>query len=245
MAPFGARRRLPIIGEMPSVPPPSSSPQRRREIVLDLEASKKGLRGRLGGGSRGYVRLHGAEITLFEPAAMERPLTLAAGYLTLAAVDRGASERGADHGRFVILRRMGPTQVLPREHGIEGWLWTARQGSALPALVDDGAPNVALLFTKPLDEDTVGGHFRPAWVRALADRSPLGTPAIPGLLVAVESAWAAEDAFRQFGVLNPLTDREVPPTMRRHLPGDRPADPLVRATEDVPARTSIAPPGLR
>ena len=26
----------------------------------------------------------------------------------------GATDRQADHGRFVILRRLGPTQVVPR-----------------------------------------------------------------------------------------------------------------------------------
>jgi hypothetical protein len=240
---------------MSSVPPPSSPPpgpgpdaapaDRRREIVLDLDAPRKGLRGRLGAGKPGFVRLHGAQITVLHPVAMTQALTLAGGYVTLAAVDRGAADAATDHGRFAILRRLGPTQVVPREHGIEGWLWTTRQGSGLPSLLEDEVPNLALLFTKPLDEHVVAEHFRPEWVRALAERSPLGTPAIPGLLLAVASAWAAEEAFRQFGVLNPLTDRDVPPAMRRHLPTDKPANPTVSGGEDRRAQTSIAPPGLR
>jgi hypothetical protein len=163
--------------------------------------------------------------------------------VTVAAVDRGAT--AGDHGRFPLLPRMGPTQVVPREHGIEGWLWTSRQGSGIPALAEDDVPNLALLFVKPLDEDVVARHFRPEWVRALAERSPLGTPAVAGLLLTVQSAWTAEDAFRQFGVLGPVTDREVPPAIRRHLPGDRPANPVVAGRDNRRAQTSFAPPGAR
>ncbi len=246
--------RAPIVEVMASVPPPSSPPpslgsepglppaDRRREIVLELEAPRKKLLGRA---PTGVLRLRGAELTLMHPAAMTAELTLAGGLVTVAAVDRGSNDRGSDHGRFPILRRMGPTQVIPREHGIEGWLWTSRQGSGVPSLLDGEAPNLALLFTKPLDEATVTRHFRPNWVKAVAERSPLGTPAVPGLLLAVASAWSAEDAFRQFGVLSDLTDREVPPVMRRHLPGDRPANPMVSGGQDRRAQTSIAPPGSR
>ena len=237
---------------MPSVPPPSAPPpgdapaSRVREIELPLAAPKKGLRGRLGAARGGLIRLRGAELTLTHPVSMLEPLTLPAGAITLAAVDRGATDRQADHGRFAILRRIGPTQVVPREHGIEGWLWTTRQGSSLPSLVADEIPNLALLFVKPLDLDVVTRHFRPAWVRAVAERSPLGEPAIPGLLAAAERAWQAEDAFGQFGVLGDLTDREVPPTMRRSLPGDRPANPsLAAAGDERLASTSVAPPGRR
>ena len=82
-------------------------------------------------------------------------------------------------------------------------------------------------------------------MRALADRSPLGSPSVPGLLIAVADVGAAEDAFRRFGVLGPVTDREVPPTMRRHLPGDKPVDPRVAVDEAARRRTSIALPGRR
>lgn len=246
--------RKPIVGVMASVPPPSSPPpgagsdaqlppaDRRREIVLELEAPRKKLLGRT---RTGVLRLHGAELTLMHPAVMTEELTLPGGHVTVAAVDRGSTDRSSDHGRFPILRRIGPTQVMAREQGIEGWLWTSRQGSGVPSLVDGEAPNLALLFTKPLDEETVTGHFRPNWVKAVAERSPLGTPAVSGLLLAVASALSAEDAFRQFGVLSDLTDREVPPVMRRHLPGDRPANPMVSGGQDRRAQTSVAPPGSR
>jgi hypothetical protein len=54
----------------------------------------------------------------------------------------------------------------------------------------------------------------------------------------------AEIAFRQYGLLKPLTDREVPPTMRRSLPTDRSADPVLRASGNARAATSVAPPGM-
>jgi hypothetical protein len=52
----------------------------------------------------------------------------------------------------------------------------------------------------------------------------------------------AESGFRQYGLLRPLTDREVPPTMRRSLPTDRPADPSIGQT--AKPSTSVAPPGF-
>jgi hypothetical protein len=79
----------------------------------------------------------------------------------------------------------------------------------------------------------------------IAARSPLGAPAIYGLLFRVAEPSKAETVFRQFGLLRPLTDREVPPTLRRALPTDRPADPgLASSGEDARASTSVAPPGL-
>ena len=45
------------------------------------------------------------------------------------------------------------------------------------------------------------------------------------------------------GGTRPLTDREVPPTMRRSLPTDRPADPSAGLRGEGP-RGSVAPPGF-
>ena len=78
---------------------------------------------------------------------------------------------------------------------------------------------------------------------ALADRSPLGVPAILGILFRVADPSAAETAFRSYGLLRPLTDREVPPTMRRALPSDRSADPTVPGRPQ-PRTGSVAPPGF-
>ena len=74
-------------------------------------------------------------------------------------------------GRFPILKRLSATAVIPREQGIEGWLWTSLGGSALTVLGDpEDAPNAALLFTKPLGDDAVA-CFEPEI--AAGDRRPL------------------------------------------------------------------------
>ena len=131
-------------------------------------------------------------------------------------------------GRFPILKRLCATAVVPREEGIEGWLWTTTGGSALTVLGDeDAAPTGALLFTKPLRPGAARGGDEPEAFEALAARSPLGVPAVPGLLFRVAEPTNAETAFRSYGLLRPLTDREVPPTMRRSLPTDKSADPTL------------------
>jgi hypothetical protein len=69
-------------------------------------------------------------------------------------------------------------------------------------------------------------------------------PAVYGLLMRVADVLGAQDAFRRFGIANPLTDREVAPTLRRSLPTDRSADPAVTPTDRNRAARSVAPPGL-
>ena len=245
------------------MPPPSSASSIRVDTAAPegLRAAQQGADGhaahrpelrlevRAGRGWRrraGELTLRGAELTLDQPGVLREPLTLAGGRVSVASIDFSAHDRSAEHGRFPVLQRLGANTVASFEHGIHGWLWTSRGGSALPTLADsaDALPNLALIFVKPLDDEEVARCFEPEWVRALAARSPLGSPSVAGLLAPVTDARAAEDAFRRFGVLGPLSDREVPPTMRRHLPGDRPADPQVPVDERVRRRTSVAPPGL-
>ena len=79
---------------------------------------------------------------------------------------------------------------------------------------------------------------------ALAARSPLGSPTVLGLLFRVTDTVAAEQGFRRWGFQAVLTDKEVPPPLRRHLPTDRPADPIVRGSDAARAATSVAPPGM-
>jgi hypothetical protein len=179
--------------------------------------------------------------------SLREPLLLPPGTLALAAVDAGPAKADADTGRFPVLRRLGPATVVPREEGIEGWVWTGRGGSALPSLCnDDDAPNGLLLFAKPLAGDLVARAFAPDWVRALADRSPLGDPVVAGLLLRLADTAAAARAFREVGLARPVTDREVPPALRRSLPTDRPADPTLRVGgDDARAATSVPPPGRR
>jgi hypothetical protein len=216
-----------------SLPPPSSS---QREYVLELEAPRR---------RRGQLRLTAMGATLSFERSLRSELRIPLGTLQLGLVDRGSARSGGMTGRFPILKRLSATAVVPREQGVEGWLWTSLGGSALTVLGDrDDAPNAALLFTKPLGDDAVA-CFEPEAAQEIAARSPLGAPAIYGLLFRVADSAKAETVFRQFGLLRPLTDREVPPTLRRSLPTDRPADPVLRGGGDeVRASTSVAPPGL-
>jgi hypothetical protein len=225
-----------------SLPPPSSAPPGSglREFVLTLETSRS--RGRRKGGED-ELRLSALGATLTHEHLLRAPLRLPLGTLGHGLVDPGPVRPAGTSGRFPVLKRLSATSVVPREHGVEGWLWTSTGGSALTVLGDEeDAPNVALLFTKPLGDSAVD-CFAPAAAEEIAARSPLGAPAVLGLLLRVNDTTKAENVFRQFGLLRPLTDREVPPTLRRSLPTDRPADPALRGGEDARAATSVAPPG--
>ena len=211
--------------ELMSLPPPATA---SREYALELEPS-----GQL------TLSATGAVIT-FEPALL-MPLRLPLGTLQLGLVEFGS---GGD-GRFPILKRLSASQVVPRERGVEGWLWTSSGGSALTVLGDTrNAPNAALLFTRPLGTGAVA-CFEPDAAREIAAHSPLGAAAIHGLLFRVHDPVEAETVFRRFGLVRPLTDREVPPTLRRSLPTDRQAGPAVSTPlDDARAASSVAPPGL-
>jgi hypothetical protein len=66
------------------------------------------------------------------------------------------------------------------------------------------------------------------------------------VLFRVAEAHAAQTAFRRWGFQSVLTDKEVPPTLRRRLPTDRAADPVVRGSSDAArTATSVPPPGFR
>ena len=228
-----------------SVPPPTSAPPATApELVLALEAPRGWRRPRTSGTDR--LRLHASGVSLEHGRVLFAPLELPLGAVKIATVDPGPARAGADMGRFPVLRSLGPGKVIPRSEGIEGWLWTGSGGSGLATLGEaDEAPNVALLFAKPLDDTGLRACFDADFVTALAARSPLGNPTLHGVLFRVASALDAEQAFRRWGFQSVLTDKDVPPTLRRHLPTDVPADPIVRATGDAAAAaTSIAPPGM-
>ena len=236
---------------MSSVPPPSNTPPvepaapTTPELVLALEES----RGRRGPRRAESDRLHlGARAVSIEHGrVMQAPLELPLGAVKVAIVDPGPAKASGQFGRFAVLRRLGPTTVIPRTEGIEGWLWTSTGGTGLTNLgEDDEAPNVALVLTKPIDEATLREAFDPEFITALAARSPLGSPTVLGLLFRVADALAAENGFRRWGFQAVLTDKEVPPTLRRHLPTDTPADPMVQGggSDAARAATSVAPPGM-
>jgi hypothetical protein len=234
-----------------SVPPPSSSGPSTAsatappapELVLALEES----RGLLRRSEDDRLRLGAGSLSIEHERVLRSPLELPLGAIKVATVDPGPARASGQVGRFPILRRLGPTTVIPRTEGIDGWLWTSSGGTALTSLHDeDDAPNVALMFTKPLDEARLRAAFDPEFVAALAARSPLGNPTVLGVLLRLADAPAAERGFRRWGFQDVLTDRDVPPTLRRHLPTDRPADPLLSGAGPDAARaaTSVAPPGM-
>jgi hypothetical protein len=228
-----------------SVPPPTSSiappgggGNTLREFVVALEPERSWKRRRA---EDDVLSLSPLGATLEHERMLREPLRLPLGTLQIGLVEGGSTSA---EGRFPILRRLSPTTVIPREHGIEGWLWTRSGGSAMTILGDpDVAPNAALLFTKPLGEELIA-PFAPEALEDIAARSPLGAPAVYGLLFRVRDLGKTENVFRQFGLLRPLTDREVPPTLRRSLPTDRPADPALVGGDEARAATSVAPPGM-
>jgi hypothetical protein len=236
-----------------SVPPPSSPPPAapaaapaplQPELTLALEEPRGWRRPRPSEGDR--LTLSAGGVSIDHGRVMQAPLELPLGAVKIAIVDAGPARASGQFGRFAILRRLGPTTVIPRTEGIEGWLWTSTGGTALTNLgEDDEAPNVALVFAKPLDDARLHAAFDAEFVTALAARSPLGSPTVHGLLFRVADTLAAENGFRRWGFQAVLTDKEVPPTLRRHLPTDRPADPVVRGPADnARAATSVPPPGM-
>jgi hypothetical protein len=223
--------------------PPAVPGEIGPELVVCLEGAARSWRRRRAGDDA--LRLSARGMVLEHERCLREPLRVGFGALALAAVEPGSARAGAGEGRFPVLRRLGPASVIPRSEGIEGWLWTGAGGSALPLLGEEGdAPNAVVLFAQPLGEAVVAAAFEPALAAALAARSPLGVPAVYGLLLRVADPAQAETAFRRAGLDRPLTDREVPPTLRRHLPGDRPADPRVQAADARRAARSVAPPGM-
>ena len=176
---------------------------------------------------------------------LREPLVMPLGAIAVAVAEPGGAKPLPVEGRFPILRRISNSAIVPREEGVEGWLWTSIGGSAFLSLCDeDEAPNAALLFAHPLGEDVVNRCFEPSCVATLAARSPLGSPAVYGVLMRVADVLRAQNTFRKFTIDNPLTDKEVPPTLRRALPTDVSADPTVRYSESSRVSSSVAPPGL-
>ena len=221
-----------------SFAPPGSGGSTLREFTIPLEAEGAWKRRRAG---TDVLRVSALGATLEHDRMLQEPLKLALGMLQIGIVEIGSDEAKS---RFPILRRLSATAIVPREHGVEGWLWTRAGGSAMTYVGDhDKAPNAALLFTKPLGEDHLRA-FAPDALEEIAAHSPLGSPAVHGLLLRVADTTGAEATFRQFGILRPLTDREVAPTLRRSLPTDRSPDPGLGVDTQARAATSVAPPGM-
>jgi hypothetical protein len=226
----------------PSSEPAAEAPANKHEQLLELEAGGKGWKRRR---SADYLNISMQGMELYHGGMLREPLVMPLGGIAVAATEPGGAKALTMEGRFPVLRRLSGSTVVPREEGVEGWLWTSIGGSAFLSLCeDDEAPNAALLFAHPLGEDMVNRTFEPSCVASLAARSPLGSPAVYGLLMRVADVMRAQNTFRRFNIANPLTDKEVAPTLRRSLPTDVSADPTVRFNDVGRASRSVAPPGL-
>ena len=217
-----------------SLPPPSSA---QREHVLDLEGPRR---------RRGQLRLSAMGATISFDGALRTDLRIPLGTLQFGLVDRG--ERPLRRHERPLPDPQAPvsaTAVVPREQGVEGWLWTSLGGSALTVLGDpEDAPNAALLFTKPLGDDAVA-CFEPEAAQEIAARSPLGAPAIYGLLFRVTDTSKAETVFRR----SACCARSPTARCRRRCgarcrPTSRPIRRCSGGGDDARASTSVAPPGL-
>jgi len=232
------------MGMTESAPPPTTGPPgagARHEHVIELESAGKWKRKK----SVDFLKFSPLGMELHHTGVLVMPLTMPLGAIALACTETGPVRPMAGEGRFPVLKRISSSAVVPREQGVEGWLWTASGGSAFPSLCDeDEAPNVAILFAHPLGEEMIARRFVPEFAQALAARSALGSPVVYGLLMRVRDVLPAERIFTKFGVAKQLTDKEVAPTLRRALPTDVPADPMVTVLDSSRASRSVAPPGL-
>ena len=232
-----------------SGPPPEIDAQRpaSRPAVFELEPPSGGFK-RLLGGRKGpmTLSLSPVEIVVEHAHYLQAPLRFAPGAVTVASIDPGPAQlaKGMDVGRFPILHRLATGKVIPRSEGIEGWAWTSREGSALATLTGDDAPNLAFLFTPPLGGDGIVEAFEPHALAELAKRTPLGEPALFGLLLRVADVEDARPQLERLGLLGVISDREIPPAQRRHLPGDKPANPQISGVEIAGSESSKPPPGF-
>src|SRR3954462_3628802 len=145
---------------MPSAPPPSGSGA-ARSVTVAFESGRRM--------APDALRLSPNGATLEVDSILREPLRLTLGQLHLAQVDRGPANVRGQTGRFPVLRRLSATTVVPREEGIEGWLWTSTGGSALTVVGDeDDAPTGALLFTKPLTAEQLKEAMEPGALATLA-----------------------------------------------------------------------------
>ena len=228
---------------MPSVPPPSAGPPPSAPTAPELAVALEAHPG-------DELRLGVDSVSVRHGRVLQRAAR--------AAARRRQGRRRSTPGPRGV-RAVGPLRrscaasarrrVIPRTEGIEGWLWTSTGGTGLTNLgEDDEAPNVALVFTKPLDEARAARRVRPRVRdragRALAARQPDRARACCS---ASPTRSPPSSGFRRWGFQSVLTDKEVPPTLRRHLPTDQPADPVVprrrgrRARGHVGARRPASP----
>ncbi len=193
-----------------------------------------------------FLSLSPSEILVEHAHYLQAPLRFAPGAVAVAALDSGPAQvsKDASVGRFPILHRLATGKLMPRHEGIEGWLWTGRDGSALASLTGDDAPNLAFVFVPPLGGSSVIQAFEPNALAEIAKRSPLGEPALFGLLLRVSDPEPVRAELDRLGLLGEVSDRQIPPTQRRHLPGDKAANPAIEGVQATGSQSSKPPPGF-
>src|SRR4051794_30260990 len=182
-----------------SAPPPGAPDT--RQLTFELSSGGGGFKKLLGGSGPSRLTLTPQEILVEHASALRAPLRFAPGSVAAATVDPGPASvgKGAARGRFPILHRLGPSQVVPKELGIMGWLWTSTDGSAFTVLGDE-APNVALVLSPPLAGYILEESFEPSELEELAKRAPLGEPAVFGLLLRAERVEKVRDGLDRYGL---------------------------------------------
>ena len=117
----------------PVAPPEPEGPvPARHEHLLELEAGGKGWKRRR---TVDFLKISPAGMELHHGGMLREPLILPLGAIAVAAAEPGPARALPDEGRFPILRRIARTKVVPREEGVEGWLWTTRRRLRVPVAV--------------------------------------------------------------------------------------------------------------
>src|SRR5215218_6905449 len=107
-----------------SAPPPSAGPPGApvaHEHLIELEAARSWKRKR----SADFLKLSPLGMELHHAGALREPLVLPLGAIAVAVGEPGVARAVPNEGRFPILHRLSATAVVPKEEGIEGWLWTS------------------------------------------------------------------------------------------------------------------------
>ena len=194
----------------PSVAPPTvPAPETVRELVVRLE-EPRGWR-RRGVASDDVLRFTPHGLVIEHDRALVAPLHLPLASLALATVDPGPAKAGDMAGRLPVLRRLTQDGRRPARGGHRGVaVDQPRRQRAAVAGRGGRARTARSCSPSRSPASSSPAASRPDWVEALAARSPLGEPTVPGLLLRLHDTKGAQDVFRRYGLARPLTDREVP-----------------------------------
>src|SRR4051812_33073 len=96
----------------PSPAPPGAKPAPREGVVALHAAGRPRPPPNRADGQSLPLSAMGVEIE--HGRALRQPLRLGLGTISVGAVDPGPARAGSNEGRFPVLRRLGPTAVIPR-----------------------------------------------------------------------------------------------------------------------------------